>query len=59
MDKIKEYFLTTRVSNSLLGAVNNPRLMYLKRENPEKYDEEVLAFKLGAAVDCLLTSPYR
>ena len=40
--------------------MNNPRLVKLKRDYPEKFqDEEYRALRIGSALDCLLTSPDR
>lgn len=58
MDKIKEYFSAKRVSNSLLSSVKNPRYMWLVRQGLVE-DEEKVHFSVGAAIDCLLTSPER
>jgi len=59
MDKIKEYFASPRVSNSILGMMQNPRLLKLKKENPKLEDEDKKHFRVGSAVDCLLTSAER
>lgn len=59
MDKIKEYFKSNAISNSLLGLMNNPRWVKLKRDNPEIEDDDKAYFRIGAALDCLLTSPER
>lgn len=59
MDRIKEYFASPRVSNSMLGMMQNPRLVKLKKENPELEDNDKKHLRIGSAVDCLLTSPER
>lgn len=59
MDKIKEYFDSPRLSNSLLKKLRNPRILKLQKENPEIEDSDKAHFRIGAAVDCLLTSPER
>lgn len=59
MDRINQYFASPRVSNSFLKLLENPRLIKLKQENPEIEDDDKSFFRLGAAVDCLLTSPER
>ncbi len=56
-DRIKEYYKSKRISNSLLKSVKNPWLMKLKRDHPEKYEEYGPALKIGSAVDCMLTDP--
>lgn len=59
-DPLKSYYKSTRISNSLLSAVQSPRLLKLKRENPELYGEDgAVALRVGSAIDCLLTSPER
>lgn len=58
--KIEEYYKNPRVSNSLLGTMNNPRLVKLKRDRPDLFeDDEYRSFRIGSAVDCLLTDPSR
>lgn len=59
MDKIKEYFKTPAISNSLLGLMWNPRWVKLKQDNPDLEDSDVSYFRIGSALDCLLTSPER
>jgi len=56
-DPIKKYYLSKRKSNSLLKSTNNPRLLKLKRDRPELFDEDSVALRVGSAVDCLLTDP--
>lgn len=59
MNKIEKYFNTKAVSNSLLGALWNPRWIKLQRDNPDLETEEKSYFRIGSALDCLLTSPER
>jgi hypothetical protein len=56
-DPIVEYYKSPRVSNSLLKSVQNPRVLKLKKDNPELFDEDSVALRVGSAVDCLLTDP--
>jgi len=56
-DPIAEYYKSPRVSNSLLKSVQNPRVLKLKKDNPELFDEDSVALRVGSAVDCLLTDP--
>lgn len=57
-EQIVSYYKSTRLSNSLLKSTQNPRLLKLKRENPELFEnDDSTAFRIGSAVDCLLTSP--
>lgn len=59
MEQIKDYFSTKALSNSMLGLMFNPRWVKLKRDNPDNEDEETSYFRIGSALDCLLTSPER
>ena len=59
MDKLKEYFTTKAVSNSMLGALYNPKWVKFKMENPDSEDDDKKFFRIGAGLDCLLTSPQR
>jgi hypothetical protein len=59
-EKLKMYYESPRISNSLLSSMNNPRLFKLRRERPELFeDEDGTAFRFGSALDCILTSPDR
>lgn len=58
-NKISEYFATKALSNSALGLMWNPRWVKLKQENPDLEDDDKKYFRIGAALDCLLTSPER
>lgn len=57
-NSIEEYYKSPRISNSLLGAVENPRLLKMRMENPE-LKEDTPSLRIGSALDCLLTSPSR
>ena len=59
MDKIKQYFQTKAISNSFLGTIYNPRWVKLKMDNPDMEDEDTKYFRIGSALDCLLTDPDR
>lgn len=59
MDRIKEYYKSPRISNSLLGALQNPRYVYLKSKGLIVDEDEKIHFVKGAALDCLLTDPDR
>lgn len=56
--RIEDYYKSPRISNSLLGAVENPRLLKMRMENPE-LKEDTPSLRIGSALDCLLTSPSR
>lgn len=58
-DRIKEYYSDPSISNSLLGLMSNPRWVKLKMENPEIEDNDKSFFRIGSALDCLLTDPDR
>lgn len=55
---IEEYYKSPRISNSLLGAVENPRHLKMRLENPQ-LKEDTPSLRIGSALDCLLTSPSR
>lgn len=58
MSNIKEYFDSKRVSNSLLGTINNPRYIWLREQGLiEDFDRPY--FRIGSGIDCLLTDPDR
>lgn len=57
MNKIEQYFNTKAISNSLLGAVTNPRWLKIKMDTPDTEDEDKVHFRIGSALDCQLTSP--
>lgn len=54
--KTKEYYESPRISNSLLGSINNPRLFKMKMDGLEPKEDKNY-FRIGSAVDCLLTDP--
>lgn len=58
-DKVNNYFKSKRVSNSLLKALSNPRWVKIKMDNPDQEDEDKRHFRLGSALDCILTDPDR
>lgn len=53
MDKIKQYYESTRISNSMLSRVENPRLFKIARVD----ERDTEFFRIGGALDCLLTDP--
>lgn len=59
MDKIKQYFQTKALSNSFLGSLWNPRWVKIKLDNPDMEDEDKKYFRIGSALDCILTDPER
>jgi hypothetical protein len=56
-DPIVEYYKSPRISNSLLKAIANPRILKLKKDNPELFEDDSASLRIGSAVDCLLTDP--
>lgn len=56
-NRVQDYFKSRRVSNSLLGLLSNPKWIRHKLNNPDTEDEETKYFRIGSALDCLLTSP--
>jgi len=55
LDKIKEYFAAKRLSNSILGSLVNPRWVKMKMDNPDMEDDDKKHFRIGSALDCILT----
>lgn len=53
----EEYFNVKAISNSLLSTLHNPRWLRIKMENPDTEDEDRVHFRIGSALDCLLTTP--
>lgn len=58
-NRISDYFKSKRVSNSMLSGLHNPRWIKIKMMNPDTEDEDRKAFRIGGALDCLLTDPDR
>lgn len=59
MEKINEYFKNPAVSNSMLGMMNNPRLLKIKKEHPDMEGDDKKHYRIGGGLDCLLTSAER
>lgn len=57
MNNNEEYFSRKAISNSLLGTLHNPRWLKIKIENPDTEDDDKVHFRIGSALDCLLTTP--
>jgi len=57
MASSEEYFNVKAISNSLLGTLHNPRWLRIKMENPDTEDDEKVHFRIGSALDCILTTP--
>lgn len=55
---VVDYFKYPAVNNSLLNLIaGNPYWIQWRKENPDIEDEEKRYFRIGSAVDCLLTDP--
>jgi hypothetical protein len=54
---VEDYFAYPAVNNSLLNMLSNPIWIKWKEENRLTEDGEKRAYKIGSAVDCLLTDP--
>lgn len=54
--KIEEYFSSPAISNSLLGAMQNPRYIWMKQQGLVEEDKDKIHFKIGSGVDCILTN---
>lgn len=57
MNPIKTYYQSSAINNSLLGALQNPYYVKLRREGKIKEDKDAEHFRIGGALDCLLTDP--
>lgn len=55
MSKIKDYFSSKRINVSLLASLINPRWVKMKMDHPEMEDDDKKHFRVGSALDCLLT----
>lgn len=53
--EIKKYYQSKRINNSLLGMMDNPRWFKWKRDHPDTEDDEKRHFRVGSALDTLLT----
>lgn len=51
----QEYYKSKKISNSLLSTLTNPRFFKMKFENPDMEDDDKRHFRVGSALDCLLT----
>ena len=58
-DHIDSYFRSKRVNVSTLKRLDNPKWIKWKLDNPKAEDEEKRHFRIGGAIDTLLTSPER
>ena len=58
-NSVDEYFSAKAINNSLLKMVYNPYWIKWKIEHPEADKEDKRHFRIGAALDCLLTDPDR
>lgn len=59
VDRVKAYFDSPAVNNSTLSQVFNPRWIEWKLQNREVEDQDKRVYRIGSAVDCLLTDPER
>ena len=59
IESSKAYFSVKALSNSTLGLLTTPRLFKLKLDNPDIEGDEKVHFRIGSALDCLLTTPDR
>lgn len=56
---MKEYFSHPALNNSLLNTLSNPKWIEWKMSNVEVEDGDKRHFRIGSAIDTLLTEPYR
>lgn len=58
MSRTTEYRKKKRLNYSTLKLIwDDPFLVKWKLDNPEAEDEETAAFRIGGAIDCLMTTP--
>lgn len=57
MDRIKQYFESKRLNASTLKNLDNPKWIKYKLDNPDAEEIEKRHFRIGAALDCLMTDP--
>jgi hypothetical protein len=59
MDKVSSYFASRKLNASTLKQLDNPKWIKWKLDNPDAADEEKRHFRIGGAIDCILTDPDR
>jgi hypothetical protein len=57
MNPVKEYFASPRLNASRLKELHNPKWIKYKMDNPDDEDEEKRHFRVGSALDCMMTTP--
>jgi len=57
IQRIKNYYNSPHVNASLLKGLHNPKWIKFKRDNPDIEDDEKRHFRIGGAIDSILTSP--
>lgn len=57
MDRIEAYYKSDRLNASTLKGLHNPKWIKFQRDNPDAEDEEKRHFRIGSAIDAILTSP--
>lgn len=53
----QEYFNASGLNASTLKQLHNPKWIKWRKENPETEDDDKTHFRIGSALDCLLTRP--
>lgn len=56
-EEIREYFKSPRLNASRLKGLDNPKMIKFRADNPDTEDEDKRHFRIGSAIDCLLTTP--
>lgn len=57
MAQMRQYYASPRLSNSMLTLVGQPHLLKWKLENPDAEDDDMKYFRVGSALDTILTAP--
>lgn len=58
MNRVLTYRTSDRLNYSTLKLLwDDPYLVKWKKENPDSEDEESAAYRIGGAIDCVLTTP--
>lgn len=53
----QEYFDAPGLNASTLKQLHNPKWIKWRKQNPETEDDDKTHFRIGSAIDCLLTRP--
>lgn len=57
LQETKDYFASPRLNATKLKGLDSPKLLKWREDNPETESEDKRYFRVGSAIDCLLTTP--